>query len=243
MSTIYFENNAICGKQILEVDIPVKTQMERKWKNFVFLSRLHFQTAKYSEIFKVLFYIFFKVPTSFNNLKTIRFVGCTQKKFYSIRIMKILQYAVSLRTLYLQMDKKKREYFFISLFNLVICRGKRKINLSIVDIGNNTIKSLKHPHRVGYLLQQVAQSCREWFVAYTYRRGNHLYLRKFLTAANEICKNNSSEKPKIYLGNYLLPRLDKAYQNYSKIRTAGGFELRRVLSVEEQEKSIIEIHD
>lgn len=158
---------------------------------------------------------------SFNqkNITTLSFTNCKfdDEIFEVPKFFKHLRYLPNLVTFYLYESQNTRtDVFYEQLHQLVLYKSKHKpLNVSIIRLYYPAVQSVRNIDKMGYLLQEIAINCFQYFYTYTNQATNKTLLRYFVTAGSIICRRSENKTPEIYLGNYILPAHDGLYEEYT----------------------------
>lgn len=118
-----------------------------------------------------------------------------------------------------------RRSFFAFLHNLVITKSDKKsyFNFNIINLFYETVQGFET--KLGYLLQNIAVNCDNYFYAHTNKKSAELYLKYFLTASDMISRRKRNKEQKIYLGRNVISIFRKIYDNYLFTLSALGFDI------------------
>lgn len=194
-----------------------------------FILRLHFEGCLDSDVFKCIYRMFTHRQIHLHNLLSLRLEGSSEKRKNFAKAMKVLAFCNNLE----QVDfaSEKRWTTDISFANIYIFAKdkflqRKPVNITIMSLYHGVIKEIKSKKRLGYLLETIALSCKEYFFTYTNPHTNIFLLPHFLRAADILSrKYDTSKRPRIYLGDYILPAHDKRYSSYSDVLSAGDIKL------------------
>lgn len=202
-------------KQIIQKTLNLK-EIDAK------VTKLQFSKCPLKCVLQCTYGIFRKTHHNLNNLNQISFFNVSGQSKYLVKVIRVLKFCNCLETLYIYI-KRVTVQIITSLHELIIYKAikQKTINLGLLQLRN-------FDERLGFLLRDIAMSCKDYFYTLTTRRLNTVYLKYFIMAADQLSRRSLECKPNIYLGKSISRDNYNIYLKRQAVLTKGNIKLNTI---------------